>query len=159
MRYHPDRNPEPRAEEAFILVNEAYEYLKDDGRREYLSSVLTGRHHAPRYRKENGGMDDWERAEREMARQRARAHAQARAEEFQRSPIYRAAMTLDKVYDYLFIGMGAAMATLPILGWFLLPEEMKEEYDAKQLIFPFLIGCAFIYGIWYFLFKLGRSEE
>lgn len=143
MRYHPDRNDDPRAEEAFILVNEAYEYLSDAVRRKALRNTD---HDWTRITPE------WE-TERERARQRARAHAHAKAEEFQRSPIYKAAMALNKVYDYVFIALGLGMAFMPIIGHLTESEVEREEKNVFQFIFPFLIGGAFIYGIWYFLFK------
>ncbi|NNK80296.1 MAG: DnaJ domain-containing protein, partial [Flavobacteriales bacterium] len=85
MRYHPDRNAEPRAAQAFILVNEAYEFLSDPGRRASYSRPKTGRERDDERRKAR--YEDWEAYQKEAARRRAKAYAKGMVEEFERSPM------------------------------------------------------------------------
>jgi len=151
MKYHPDKNSDPRAAEGFILVNEAYEYLSDSQRRTY-SRPKTGRERDDARRSAN--YQAWVRNEREGARRRAAEHAQESFGIFKDSKIYKAAMVLDRVYNYVFLGMGALMALVPIFGLGFLTDEEKNDFNYPGLIFPVIIGIAFVYGIWYFLFKL-----
>ena len=151
MRYHPDRNAEPRAAEAFILVNEAYEYLSDPQRRT-VSAPMTGRARDEARRKARH--DDWEAYQREAARRRAEAYARASVDEFERSPLFKAAMFMDRIYNYLFIILGMLIIILPFIGVYTMDEEYKEDYNYFILIVPVILGLVFVYGMWYFTFKL-----
>ena len=157
MQYHPDKNPEPRAAAAFVLVNEAYEYLKDPVRRQKASTLpRSGRDRDEAIRKEKH--DDWEAYQQEAARQRAFRQAQASIEEFEKSPIYRAAAVVDKVYNYLFILIGLMIILVPIFSLDELRYYDTGEVNQYAVVVPFIIGVSFIYGIWYFIFKLKEGE-
>jgi hypothetical protein len=158
MQYHPDRSDDPRAAAAFVLVNEAYEYLKNPSRRIKSTSVKTktGRHRDEEIRKDR--YEDWDAYQKDAARQRAYRHAQSSAEQFARSPIYKAAAVIDKVYNYLFIAIGILMILIPIFNIEDLRNRDTGEVNQYGIVVPFILGVAFIYGIWYFVFKL-REEE
>lgn len=156
MKYHPDRNAEPRAAEGFILVNEAYEYLSDKGRREVYSRPRTGRERDEQKRKASN--KDWEDHHKEAARGRAAAYASGKVEDFEKSRIYRAAAALDQFYNYLFIGIGVMIAILPVIGALNLTEAEKLEFNYYGLILPVILGGGFVFGIWYFIFNLKESD-
>lgn len=157
MRYHPDRNPEPRAAQAFILVNEAYEFLNDPGRRQAYSTPRTGRQRDDAKRRAR--YDDWEAYQKEAARRRADAYARGKVEEFERSPLFRAAMMMDRVYNYLFIVIGVLIAAMPLIGAWFMTEEEKVDYNYYKLIIPVVLGVGFVFGIWYFVFKLEEDSD
>ncbi len=158
MQYHPDRSDDPRSAAAFVLVNEAYEYLKDPARRskEVQTPPKTGRERDENIRKDKH--DDWEEYQKEAARQRAYRYAQASAEEFSNSRIYRAAAAIDKFYNYLFIVIGLLIVLIPIFNIEELRDMNTGEVDQFGIVVPFIIGVCFIYGIWYFVFKLNEEE-
>ena len=156
MRYHPDKNPDPRAAQGFILVNEAYEFLSDPTRRTSTAPQTSRERDDERRRAQ---YEEWVRSGRAAARARAEAHAKESFSAFVESKIYKAAMAVDRVYKYIFIGMGALMILFPIIGLGFLTQEEKLDFDYYGLIFPVIIGIAFIYGIWYFLFKLEAEEN
>jgi len=156
MQYHPDRSDDPRAAAAFVLVNEAYEFLKDPSRRPAATAVKTGRHRDEEIRKDKH--EDWEAYQKEAARQRAYRYAQSSAEQFARSPIYKAAAVVERVYNYLFIAIGILMIFIPIFNIEDLRNRDTGEVNQYGIVVPFILGVAFIYGIWYFVFKL-REEE
>ena len=158
MQYHPDRSDDPRSATAFVLVNEAYEYLKDPVRRlkGVHNSPKTGRERDEEIRREKH--DDWDEYQKEAARQRAYRYAQTSAEEFSKSPIYRAAAAIDKFYNYLFIVIGLLIILIPIFNIEELRNMDTGEIDQLGIVAPFIIGVCFVYGIWYFIFKLKEEE-
>jgi curved DNA-binding protein CbpA len=156
MRYHPDRNKDPRAAQAFILVNEAYAYLSDPNRRSAeAKSPNTGRARDEARRKARH--HDWEAVEREAARYRAAKDANSSAEQFEQSKVFKAARVVDKVYNYVFLLVGIMVVIGPLLTLF--EEDTHREGPIRHLaiLFPVLLGIGFLYGIWYFIFKL-REE-
>ena len=148
--YHPDKNSHPRAEEVFILVNEAYEMLMNPPRSE--KGEIDPEMRKKYYGTSKAG-ENFEEKRKEAARQRARTNAHMSFEEFANSPIYKTAMVLDRVYKYVFIVMGLVMVVMPLVGTKFMTEQEKEDYNYYQLIFPVALGLAFIYGVWFFLFK------
>lgn len=161
MRYHPDRNADPRAAEAFILVNEAYEYLSDTKRRTSHStsrtSRTTGRARDEEMRRSR--RQSWDEHQREAARQRAARYANASVEDFKKSPLYRAAMVMDSFYNYIFLLVGVIIIIGPFYGLTLMDPVEREEYNYFQLIVPVVLGVGFIYGLWYFIFKVNEEED
>jgi hypothetical protein len=97
---------------------------------------------------------EWEQYQKEEVRRRAAAHARESFEKFSQSRIYRAAMVLERVYKYVFIGAGLVMALGPVVMRMVEEPVQEEEFSVFSLIVPFIIGAAFLYGIWYFLFNL-----
>lgn len=151
--YHPDRNDHPRAEEAFVLVNEAYVYLSDPVRRASLDRRRAANYSRARRQEEQAR---WKAHQQAEARARAKEHANDSFDEFAKSRIYRAAMVLNEVYNYVFILMGVLMILLPLAD-FIFGNEEAEDVRVTAIIFPALIGGAFIYGIWYFAIKQERT--
>ncbi|MEM9050672.1 MAG: hypothetical protein AAGC47_01355 [Bacteroidota bacterium] len=93
-------------------------------------------------------------------RERAEVHANMRYDDFVKTPLYKTAMVMDSAFDYIFIFAGALMILAPIFGYVM--ETIKPENPKKEPEFHFLpifLGVAFLYGIWYFLFKLKRIKQ
>ena len=149
--YHPDKNKHPLAEDAFILVNEAYimlsnpaskgEEIDHDKRKKY-------------YGNSSAGFQSASERQQEAARKRAKEYAHRSYEDFVNSPIYRTAMVVSNVYNYIFLFCGFMIILAPIIGINFLSEEQKAEFNYYSLILPMLLGIGFTYGVWYFSFKL-----
>lgn len=156
-RLHPDVNPHPDARTAFIAVNEAYEFLMDAGRRKYASghramSETEKRRREERYR-------SWVNVQQQEARRRAAQHAEQDMDTFVHSAVFRTAMVLDQLYNYIFIAVGGFITASPIVHYFSKTAEEREEAEMTLLglIPPVVLGLLFTLGIYMFLFK--RTHE
>lgn len=97
MVLHPDVNDNPNANEQFILLNEAYEYLQN---------LKTGKTYDQKKHKytrtsKQRQQRQWEQQERERARRRAQQHAKMKYEEFQKTDYYKNSVALDVMSDFL----------------------------------------------------------
>lgn len=148
----------PNAEKYFIIVNEAYEFLSDERRRENLKSRRRTISQAELLRREKI-YKQWQQKSQEEAQKRAYRHAHDSFDEFMNSRIYKAAMKVSAIYNYIFVGIGIIMALGPFVGM-LFREESAHEVQAPlwTAIFPFILGIAFLYGIYYFQFKFDPEE-
>ncbi len=95
MVLHPDINKAEDANEQFILLNEAYEYL--------LKTQGTHTNHYKRAhqqaKRQAEYQKEWEQNEREKARERARAYAQMKYEAYLKSDIYKTTEALNLILD------------------------------------------------------------
>lgn len=159
--WHPDRNSDPKAPAAFILINEAYEFLLDDERRNShrMRRQVDERAEAlQRMREER--YKEWVEQSRRAARERAAAHAAQSFDQFQNSPLYRTAMVLNRLYDYLFLAIGGVIILVPILV-LNRPEEEREKFTSTTYAtmgLTMFMGLLFTYFIWKFLFH-ERSND
>lgn len=106
MEYHPDRNHCENAQEMFIRVTEAYEYLishphgrnisEEEARRNYQAWV------------------DYRRAE---ARKRAEEYAKKSYSAFRKSPIYKSTTVIDGTMVFMGLGLGLAVILMTIFGY------------------------------------------
>jgi hypothetical protein len=159
--WHPDRNSDPKAPAAFILINEAYEFLLDDSRREShrLGRATDERAEAIRRMREER-YKEWVEQSRKAARERAASHAKQSFDQFQGSRLYRTAMVLNRLYDYLFLGLGCVIVAVPILVMNR-PAEEREKFTSTTYAtmgLTMFMGLLFTYFIWKFLFN-ERNEE
>lgn len=156
-RYHPDRSGDPATRGQFIDVNEAYEVLmnRDEMVRQailrYQKRQEESREHRRRYGTSVGGSGN---GGSRGARQRAENFADLKFKEFEKSPIYRTAVVLNSVFDYVVFGLGFLMIASPFIGYYSnrdIPTMTGEEREFH--ILPIFFGIAFLYGMWYFLIK------
>lgn len=149
--YHPDRNKHPRAEEAFILVNEAYIMLSNPPAKD---EEIDHEKRKKYYGTSSAGFQTSTERHQEAARKRAREYAQTSYEEFVNSKIYKTAMVVNKVYNYIFLICGFLIILGPILGTNFFTEEQEDKSNYFTIIMSMLMGVGFTYGVWYFSFKI-----
>lgn len=112
---HPDVNPSPNAHEEFIEVNQAYEYLI----KLKTGHVLNAKQNLYTRQRSEVSREEFMKE----ARERARANARMKYEEFIKSPYYQSQIIYFALFDYLIIGIiilifGIVFAQLIInLGW------------------------------------------
>ncbi|MFT4682536.1 MAG: curved DNA-binding protein CbpA [Flavobacteriales bacterium] len=154
-QFHPDVNKAADAQQKFILVNEAYEFLRDDDRRVfYANSKRSAMSRAEQLRRD-ALYNEWVRRQQTVARSRAEEHAQGSFDRFSQSPIYKTAMVLDRLYNYLFLGIGFMLIFVPII-WFLkmtFEERERMNLTISSVLFSVIVGVLFTYGIYFFIFK------
>ncbi len=95
MLLHPDINKAEDANDQFILLNEAYEYLlKTQGT--HSNNNIRAQQQA---QKQAAYQKEWEQKEREKARERARAYAKMKYEAYLKSDIYKTTEALNLIVD------------------------------------------------------------
>jgi hypothetical protein len=158
--WHPDVNREPNAPAVFILINEAYEFLLDDQRRENFGSTRRqSREDAVLRAQREARYKQWVETQRRAARERAAENARSSFDTFVESRIYRTAMVLNRVYDYIFLSLATLIVIVPLVV-VLSPERLNEQRNATTYVSMGLtigLGSMFLYFIWKFLFK--QDEE
>lgn len=100
MQLHPDVNKSPDAQEQFIFLNEAYEYLQKvkTGK---IYSHSRGTYKRPKRRQKSTSGE--EQAAREKARARARAHAKMKYEAYIKTDFYKTTVALNILSDFFFL--------------------------------------------------------
>lgn len=112
-KFHPDLNKSPDAQEHFIVVNEAYEFLI---RLNTVSARPASRAHT-RPSKEQA-YKQWVKNERSKARARAAREAKKKFDQFKKSPIYKTTQMIYYYYDIFSIGIGVLIIIASIAGLF-----------------------------------------
>lgn len=136
-KFHPDLNDSPKAQEKFILVNEAYEFLMKYYNQPGFRSTKPPEE---RYR-------DWVSREKAKARKRASQQAKTEFEKYRNSKLYRTANLLYSIFDYFSLGIGLLIIFAAIFGLYL-QKDFQEGYTLASVIagiFLILIGGLFVY--------------
>lgn len=110
--YHPDVSDDPDAEEKFVEVNEAYEYLLNR-RTGKVFSEPQKKDQPPT--KPLKTQEEWVREQQEEARTRARRHAQMKYRAFKNSSYYKNEMSLEIIGDNFMFYSLVAFAIIPAL--------------------------------------------
>lgn len=154
-KYHPDRNKHPRAAEAFVLINEAYEMLSNP----VVSKAIEETENAERRKKyygtsKAGGQAFDER--REAARARAEKNAERSYEQFTKTPIYKTAMVVSSLLDFFAVFFSILLIVFPFVAFKTLdPEQQKENYGMFVLT---IIGLILFLGYWKYVIKGERDS-
>lgn len=154
-KYHPDVCQLPDAERKFVQVNEAYEFLRDEHRLGVYQRNLSRQLSDTEKRRKEAIYNEWVRRQQAAAQHRARANANSSYDAFTRSPVYKTAMILSSLYNYIFLGAGLVLMFAPMMWFMKLAEEEREKLNLTwtSVIFSGIVGVAFTYGIYHFIFK------
>ncbi len=143
-KYHPDRSGTEDTRTLFIEVNEAYEMLMK--RQGFIDDALQ------RIRDKDTAHRSY--PGKEQVRERAASYADMKFEAFAKTPIYRTAMAMNRLFDYLFLGVGAMMIVAPVFAYFDdIPKAAARDEEPIFHALPVVFGICFLYGLWYFIFK------
>jgi len=135
MEFHPDRNHSPEAQEKFIRVNEAYEYL---------TSHPHGRNITEEEVRKN--YQAWVDYRQAQARKRAEAYARASYSEFRKSPVYKSTTHIDGMMVLLGIVLSGTVMVMTIYGFrYRMSTAMgpKEEPSFALAAVTFIVGLAY----------------
>lgn len=87
----------------------------------------------------------------EEARRRASRHADMPFEKFARTPIYRTAVVVAGIFDYVAIFTGLVMILAPVGSYFADMTRLAGKGEEPDFhVVPIFIGLSFLYGVWYF---------
>ncbi len=148
--YHPDKSGTQDTRDRFIQVNQAYEILM---RRDELV-----RHFLQKYNRKQAQVRP--RGAATDAHSRAESYADMSYGDFERTPLYRTARVLNFTFDYVFVAVGFLMIVTPFVSYFLFESDV-ESVTGETTRFPFLpivLGVAFLFGLWHFIFKQKRLD-
>jgi hypothetical protein len=102
---HPDKNKQPDAHENFCQLNEAFENLKDFKTGKYTNSF------------ENQESESQYNSDREKARERAKAYAKMKYEEFLKTDYYKSVSSLETILMHLSVFLAiVCVIILPIVA-------------------------------------------
>jgi len=106
MEYHPDRNSSENAQEMFIKVTEAYEYLTSHPHGRNISEEELRRNYQ--------AWVDYRRAE---ARKRAEEYAKKSYAAFKKSPIYKSTTVIDGTMVFMGMSLAIAVILMTVFGY------------------------------------------
>ncbi len=141
-KYHPDVNSSPNAQEKFIAITEAYEFLlhkltQPQGRL-YSQYSTAGSKEAQEI------IDEWLKSERERIRARARKHARMRYSQFKKTKYFRATDTrqnqvlaLVAIFVGFFIIFGSINGTLKVISE---NEKLRNINYIGSFVIIFIVG-------------------
>lgn len=107
---HPDKNKSPDAHEQFILLTEAYEYLINQKK---------GNTKVEQVEQPAVSYDEWQRENREEARESARQYAQMQYEEFKKTDYYKKSEAAGIVFGQFYFFILLLLMLAPMWGYFL----------------------------------------
>jgi uncharacterized protein YecT (DUF1311 family) len=106
MEYHPDRNKSENAQEMFIRITEAYEYLTSHPHGRNISEEELRRNYQA-----------WVEYRQAEARKRAEAYAKASYEAFKKSPIYKSTTVIDGTMVFMGLSLAVAVIVMTVFGY------------------------------------------
>lgn len=104
-KLHPDKNKHPDANEQFILLTEAYECL---------ISLKSGK---AKVQQSKTSYADWQRENKERAREQAKKYAKMQYEKFKETDYYKNSEAIFTVIDHLYFFSSIIIILSPLWGY------------------------------------------
>jgi uncharacterized membrane protein YidH (DUF202 family) len=146
-KYHPDVNPSPDAQENFIAVTEAYEFIM----RKLTQPQPSTTNYSSTYNSNleaQAIIDEWLKSERERIRARARAHARMRYNQFKKTEYFKATDTHQNqivaslaIVVGFFVIVGSVNGTLKVIAE---NEELRNINYIGSFVIIFIVGVILI---------------
>lgn len=140
MEYHPDRNHAEGAQEMFIRITEAYEYLTSHPR----GRSITREEAEKNYK----AWVDYRQAE---ARKRAEAYSRTTYSTFKKSPIYKSTTVIDGTMVFLGLALAVTVIFMTIFGY---SYRMKHAYSSREEPSMSLALVTLIIGLGYLVISI-----
>jgi uncharacterized protein YecT (DUF1311 family) len=143
MEYHPDRNSNENAQEMFIKVTEAYEYL---------TSHLHGRNISEEELRKN--YQAWVEYRQAEARKRAEEYAKKSYASFKKSPIYKSTTVIDGTMVFMGLGLAVAVILMTVFGYsykLRTATSPREEPSLSMAVVSLVIGILYLVISFFYL--------
>jgi hypothetical protein len=145
-KYHPDVNPSPDAQERFIAITEAYEFIL---RKLTQESTPQSSHTTYESNLEAQAIiDEWLKAERERIRARAKAHARMKYSQFKQTEYFKSTDTKQNqivatlaIAVGIFVVVGSVRGTLKVIAE---NEELRNVNYIGSFVIIFIVGIILI---------------
>ena len=152
MEYHPDRNHSSEAQDMFIRVTEAYEYL---------TSHPHGRNITQEEVRKN--YEAWVTYRQAEARKRAEEYAKTTYRSFTKSPLYRSTTVIDGTMVFLGLGLAVTVIFMTVFGYFYrhrMAATPEEEPSVSLAIVTLTVGIIYlVISLLYMSSWLARREK
>jgi len=136
MEYHPDRNHSEEAQELFISITEAYEYL---------TSHPHGRNITQEEVRKN--YEAWITYRQAEARKRAAEYARTTYRNFTKSQLYKSTIVIDGTMVFLGLGLAVTVIFVTVFGYFYkhrMATTPDEEPSVSLAILTLTIGISYL---------------
>jgi uncharacterized membrane protein YidH (DUF202 family) len=136
MELHPDRNQSPDANEMFIRITEAYEYLISHPHGRNISEEQVQRNYQA-----------WVEYRQAEARRRAAAYARSTYAEFRKSPIYKSTTVIDGTMVILGLILAVMVIFMSVYGYqyrMRVATSPREEPSLTLAAVTFITGCSYL---------------
>jgi hypothetical protein len=136
MEYHPDRNHSAEAQELFIRITEAYEYL---------TSHPHGRNITQEEVRKN--YEAWVTYRQAEARRRAEEFAKTTYKNFTKSSLYQSTTVIDGTMVFLGLGLAVTVIFMTIFGYFYrhrIATTPEEEPSVTLAFVTLIVGISYL---------------
>lgn len=143
MELHPDRNHSENAQEMFIRITEAYEYLTSHPHGRNISEEEV--------RKNYQAWVEYRQAE---ARKRAEEYAKSTYAAFRKSPLYRSTTVIDGTMVFLGLGLALAVILMTVFGYsyrLRVATSPREEPSLSLAIVSLITGILYLVISFFYL--------
>ena len=153
---HPDRNDAPDAQEKFVSLTEAYEYLLENWmylkptRPKTEAEIQAERERERAYRR-------WLWEESLRIKKKAEEMSRMKFEEFKKTQVYRTTNMLSSLTNYLALLFGVAIIIGAFIGLFHQPEE--DELKVGNIIVVILTSCVGLVFIFYTIYEIVKNRK
>ncbi len=122
LEYHPDRNRSEEAQEMFIRVTEAYEYLTSHPHGRNITEEEVMRNYQA-----------WVAYRQAEARKRAEHYSRTTYAAFRKSPLYKSTSVIDGTTVFLGLGLAVAVIMMTVFGYSYRLRNATSEQDEPSV--------------------------
>ncbi len=122
LEYHPDRNRSENAQEMFIRVTEAYDYLTSHPHGRNITEEEVMRNYQA-----------WVAYRQSEARKRAEHYARTTYAAFRKSPLYKSTSVIDGTTVFLGLGLAVAVILMTVFGYTYRLRHAASEQDKPSV--------------------------
>jgi hypothetical protein len=136
MEYHPDRNHSEGAQEKFISITEAYEYLTSHPHGRNITEEEVRRNYQA-----------WVEYRQAEARKRAEAYSRTTYAAFKKTPLYQSTSVIDGTMVFLGMGLAITVILMTVFGYTYrhrMATSPQEEPSVSLAVVTLTIGVLYL---------------